>query len=151
MFKTPAESLPWYNSLLWTVVATPVGFLVLAMARLVRFQGRKPEPFGVLVLLNWGFLLLLKAMPHTPGHDGVRQFLPAFGMLALMAGLGARALIDRFGRWGKGLVIVAVGEGVVSLAVMMPVPLSYYSPIIGGLPGAERIGPGADVLLGFAG
>ncbi|HEU5116657.1 MAG TPA: hypothetical protein VFT74_08265 [Isosphaeraceae bacterium] len=94
----------------------------------------------MLVLVNWGFLLLLKAMPHTPGHDGVRQFLPAFGMLALMAGLGARTLIDRFGRWGKRLVIAAVGEGIVSLALMMPVPLSYFSPLIGGLPGAERIG-----------
>jgi 4-amino-4-deoxy-L-arabinose transferase-like glycosyltransferase len=140
VFKTPAESLPWYNSLLWTAAATPAGFLFLALARLIRFDRRKPEPFGVLVLLNWSFLLLLKAMPHTPGHDGVRQFLPAFGMLALLAGLGARSLIDRLGGWGKALSVLAVGEGVLSLAVMMPVPLSYFSPLVGGLPGAAWIG-----------
>jgi hypothetical protein len=34
----------------------------------------------------------------------------------------------------------AVAEGVVSLAVMMPVPLSYFSPIVGGLPGATALG-----------
>ncbi len=140
VFKTPAESLPWYNTLFWTAVATPVGFLVLALARLIPLRGRKPEPFGVLVLLNWAFLLLLRALPHTPGHDGVRQFLPAFGMLALMAGLGARALIDRFGRWGKVVVMSAFGEGLISLAVMMPVPLAYFSPLVGGLPGAVAIG-----------
>ena len=27
-------------------------------------------------------------------------------------------------------------EGVVSIVVMMPVPLSYFSPLVGGLPGA---------------
>src|SRR5262249_11358689 len=31
-------------------------------------------------------------------------------------------------------------EGAVSLGLMMPVPLSYYSPLVGGLPGASRMG-----------
>ncbi|HEV3166377.1 MAG TPA: hypothetical protein VGZ22_20300, partial [Isosphaeraceae bacterium] len=89
---------------------------------------------------HWAFLLILRALPHTPGHDGVRQFLPAFGCLALVAGLGAVAVLDRFGRWGKVAIAAALGEGIISVAVMMPVPLSYYSPLVGGLPGASALG-----------
>ena len=85
-------------------------------------------------------LLALRALPHTPGHDGVRLFLPAFGMLAIVAGLGAAAVVGRFGRFGQGLIVLAIAEGVASVALMMPVPLSYFSPIVGGLPGRRGWG-----------
>ena len=84
--------------------------------------------------------MILRAMPHIPGHDGVRLFLPAFGMLALLGGLGARTLLEWSSRWAKVAIAAALAEGVVSIAVMMPVPLSYFSPIVGGLPGATKLG-----------
>ena len=84
--------------------------------------------------------MILRAMPHTPGHDGVRLFLPAFGLFALVGGLGARRLLEWSGRWAKLAIAAALTEGVVSIAVMMPVPLSYFSPIVGGLPGATKLG-----------
>jgi hypothetical protein len=37
-------------------------------------------------------------------------------------------------------VAAALVEGGASIAVMMPVPLSYFSPLVGGLPGAARLG-----------
>jgi hypothetical protein len=79
-------------------------------------------------------------MPHTPGHDGVRLFLPAFGALAMLAGLGARSLCDRWAGAARLALAAAVAEGLLSVIVMMPVPLSYFSPIVGGLPGAARLG-----------
>jgi hypothetical protein len=118
-----------------------VVFLGLALAGLLKAAAsHRSERFGTLVALNWLSLLALRAMPHVPGHDGVRLFLPAFGMLAILAGLGAGEAVARLGRWGKLVVSAAVIEGVVSVAVMMPVPLSYYSPAVGGLPGASRLG-----------
>ena len=36
--------------------------------------------------------------------------------------------------------MVALLEGAASVGVMMPVPLSYFSPIVGGLPGAAALG-----------
>ena len=136
---TPNESLPVYNTLVWTIIASPVGFLVLAILGSVRaIQTR--EPLATLALGNWFFVLALRALPHTPGHDGVRLFVPAFGCLALVAGPGASWLVERIGRWGKAVVIAAILEGAVSVGVMMPVPLSYASPIVGGLPGAAKIG-----------
>jgi 4-amino-4-deoxy-L-arabinose transferase-like glycosyltransferase len=141
IYMTPNQSLPWYNTLVWTLLVTPVGFLVLALIGAGRAARRfRGESFWVLAVAHWGFLLALRALPHTPGHDGVRQFLPAFGILAVVAGLGAAALIERFGRWGKLITVAALVEGALSVALMMPVPLSYFSPIVGGLPGATRLG-----------
>ncbi len=138
---TPAESLPWYNTLVWTFFVTPVVFLGLAITGAGRAVRRmRAEPLAVLFVLHWVFLLVLRALPHTPGHDGERQFLAAFGCLALVVGVGAASVVERLGRWGRGLVVAALLEGAVSIAVMMPVPLSYYSPLVGGLPGATRLG-----------
>ncbi len=139
VYETPIDSLPWYNTLVLTAFVTPVGFLLLAITGAGRVLRRfKTDLFGVLVLLNWGFLLVLRALPHAPGHDGVRQFLPAFGLLAVSAGLGAGWLASR--NWGRAFVGISIVEAVVSVAVMMPVPLSYYSPLAGGLPGATALG-----------
>ena len=139
--STPDGSLPWYNTLVWTVFVTPVGFLALAFGGIWRgLRACKSDPTAVLVLGHWAFLMILRALPHTPGHDGVRQFLPAFGMLALLAGLGAGVVVSRFGKLGRALVAGSLIEGAASIALMMPVPLSYYSPLVGGLPGATRLG-----------
>jgi 4-amino-4-deoxy-L-arabinose transferase-like glycosyltransferase len=139
--STPDGSLPWYNTLVWTAFVTPVGFLGLAstgaFCALRRF---KTDPFATLAVGHWMFLLTLRSLPHTPGHDGVRQFLPAFGMLALVAGLGAATVVARFARFGRGLVAASLIEGAASIALLMPVPLSYYSPLVGGLSGAARLG-----------
>jgi hypothetical protein len=141
IISTPDGSLPWYNTLFWTAIVTPVGILALALVGLGRALRRgRSEPIGVLVVGQWAFLLALRALPHTPGHDGVRQFLPAFGMLALTAGLGASSIVEQLSRWGRALVIAALLEGLLSVALMMPVPLSYFSPIAGGLPGAAKLG-----------
>ena len=142
VIETPTGSLPWYNTLLWTVVVTPVGFLAFALlgaSRTLR-RLRGGRPFEVLAVGHWAFLLILRALPHTPGHDGVRQFLPAFGCLAMAAGPGAAWTVERWGVWGKALIAASLAEGAVSVALMMPVPLSYASPIVGGPPGAARLG-----------
>jgi hypothetical protein len=138
---TPRDSLPWYNTLVWTAFITPAGSLLLALTGVVRaLRHARSQPIGVLAVAHWVFLLTLRALPHTPGHDGERQFLAAFGTLALVAGLGAASAVEAFGRWGKVLVVAALAEGMVSTALMIPVLLSYYSPLVGGLPGAARLG-----------
>jgi len=141
IYETPNGSLPWYNTVLWTLMVTPVGFLVLASVGVIRAVARaRCDSMGMLFFAHWAFLMALRGLPHTPGHDGVRQFLPAFGMLALLAGLGAESTCQRLGAWGKSLILFAVLEGALSVGLMMPVPLSYFSPLVGGLPGATRIG-----------
>jgi 4-amino-4-deoxy-L-arabinose transferase-like glycosyltransferase len=141
VYQTPNESLPWYNTLAWTIMVTPLGFLLLALVGIVRaVRHWRDEPLGLLILGNWALLMVLRAMPHTPGHDGVRLFLPAFGVLAMFVGLGVRSLWARWPVWARLALAAAVSEGLLSVIVMMPVPLSYFSPVVGGLPGAARLG-----------
>ena len=141
VYMTPNQSLPWYNTLVWTVMVTPLGFLILGLLGFGSALRRwRVEPIGLLIAGHWAFLMILRALPRTPGHDGVRQFLPAFGVLALLGGLGARSLLEHWGRWAKLIIVAALLEGAASVAVMMPVPLSYFSPIVGGLPGAAAMG-----------
>jgi hypothetical protein len=141
IYQTPDGSLPWYNTIVWTLMVTPVGFLLLALNGVHRAVTKpKSHALDGLFLASWVFPLLLRSLPHTPGHDGVRQFLPAFGFLAIMAGLGAGGGKERNRRWRCGILIIAVFEGILSVVVMMPVPLSYYSPLVAGLPGAARLG-----------
>jgi 4-amino-4-deoxy-L-arabinose transferase-like glycosyltransferase len=141
VYNTPNESLPWYNTLVWTLFVTPVGILLLAVMGLgATLRNWRNDRVGILVAGHWAFVMLLRAMPRVPGHDGVRLFLPAFGLLALLAGRGGRALIDVGGRWGKAAIVAVTVEAIVSVAVTMPVPLSYFSPLVGGLPGATSLG-----------
>jgi 4-amino-4-deoxy-L-arabinose transferase-like glycosyltransferase len=141
VYETPTSSLPWYNTIVWMVLVTPVGFLVLGMIGTLGAVVRaRTDPIGMLFFLHWSFLMMLRALPHTPGHDAVRQFLPAFGVLALLVGVGAELLRRRLRGWANAVLLIAIGEGVVSVAIMMPVPLSYFSPLAGGLPGAARLG-----------
>lgn len=140
-YNTPRQSLPWYNTLLWTLLVTPVGFLLLGGFGLwAAVRCWRSEPLGLLIAGHWAFLMILRALPGAPGHDGVRLFLPAFGLLALLGGLGVKAVVDRGWRWVKLAVALALIEGAISVAIMMPVPLSYFSPLVGGLPGATALG-----------
>jgi 4-amino-4-deoxy-L-arabinose transferase-like glycosyltransferase len=141
VYDTPNESLPWYNTLVWTLFVTPVGFLLLAGLGLWNAAKHwRDEPIDVLIAGHWVFLMILRSMPHTPGHGGVRLFLPAFGILALLGGFGASFALVAWKGWAKPAIAGAILEGVVSIIVMMPVPLSYFSPIVGGLPGATALG-----------
>ena len=141
VYETPTGSLPWYNTIVWTVFVVPVGFLILSLIGAFNTGFRRPrDPLALLFLVNWGFLLTLRAAPHTPGHDGVRLFLPAFGMLVGMAAYGAKLCAESRRRGRQALLGLSLAEGVVSIAIMMPVPLSYYSPIVGMLPGATALG-----------
>ena len=87
--------LPWYNTLVWTGVTVPVGILFLAAVGLIRVLQRcRREPLGTLLVANWMALIIARALPGTPPHDGVRLFLPSFAFLAALAGVGALALIN---------------------------------------------------------
>ena len=150
IYVTPKESLPWYNTLVWTVVVTPVGFLLLAVVGLfTAIRHWRTESIGVLLAGHWAFLMILRALPHVPGHDGVRLFLPAFGVLALLGGLGARRLarevepLGESGDHGR----TARGRGQyrrddAGAAVIL-------QPVSGRASRRDQAGHGAHILLGW--
>jgi hypothetical protein len=143
--------LPWYNTLFWTVVTVPVGILALMVTGAVSVlrHGRQ-RPAGTLLLASALALLVVRALPGTPPHDGVRLFLPSFAFLAALAGVGCASVVDwAAGRAKKGLparLLATVGLGLLfaanatSLYRYAPQWLSYYNLAIGGLRGATALG-----------
>lgn len=150
VYLTPSESLPWHNSLVLTAIATPVSVLLLAFAGSVSALFDRAgvraglRSWTTLFTLAWAFFVALRALPGAPGHDGVRQFLPAFGCLAVLAGLGAarlgNALARRVPRARALPASLLAAECAFALWTSHPVPLGYYSPLVGGPPGAARLG-----------
>lgn len=155
------HSLPWYNTAVWTAIVVPVGLLALALVGLASILRRGlADRAGILLMFNWLILLIVRALPHTPPHDGIRLFLPAFAFLAAIIGVGVGAVFKKTSttendpeskRAKVGLpsrarrslqiavVLIYLGSAT-SLFWYAPQWLSYYNLAIGGLPGATRAG-----------
>lgn len=143
-------SLPWYNTLVWTIAAAPAGTMLLGFlgAGLAAARGRR-DGLALGILLNWLLIMVLRSLPQAPGHDGVRQLLVAFGFLAILAAYAVEWVHCRVAAlWGGAMGAAAaailggaaVAESSFAAVRYRPLELSYYSPLVGGLAGAERWG-----------
>jgi len=138
--------LPWYNTLVWTAISVPIGTLLLAAVGLVSaLRNCRMNGFGVLIVLNWLVLLIVRALPGVPPHDGVRLFLPSFAFLAALAGVGCAAILAwAFYRWQQALAITLIGllfaGSACSMVLYAPNWLSFYNLSVAGLPGATALG-----------
>ena len=161
------HSLPWYNTVLWVVFVTPVPTLVLGAVGLGHCIGihaadgggeptpsstwisrvikRLPEPRSGALLLHWATLMVIRALPGAPPHDGIRLFLPAFGFWCVLAGIGAQRLWEADFRrqghaWHRKVIPAALAASAINLARSYPQTLSHYSFLVGGVRGAASIG-----------
>lgn len=141
-----AHALPWHNTLVLTFCCTPPVWLILAAIGIVGFLiGRGRDSVMGWAHCNWAAMIIVRALPIAPGHDGIRQFLPAFPFLALMAAFGTMSLqraVSMRSREVVGVVVAAFGIGSASVSMWNAwgAPLSYYSELIGGLQGAQKLG-----------
>lgn len=133
--------LPWYNTLFWVAVTVPVPLLILLVVELIAII-RHPSVarFEILVAMNAAILLMVRALPGVPVHDGIRLFLPAFGFIAILIGFGAARLWQRFGKLGPICVMTFYLAAGSSLVWFAPHWLSYYNLLIGGPSGAAAVG-----------
>jgi hypothetical protein len=161
----PYTSLPFYFTPTMVVLVTPP--LTLGLALLGLAWPRRIDSLwqALTVVLAFWFVFLL--FPNTPKYDNDRQILMLFPLLAMFAGMGAQDLLDRLSKRvqpkARPLLVALLGPvsaGVMFLELVgaLPVPLSYYSEVVGGLPGAVRLGfeptyamevLSRDVLRGF--
>ena len=159
-----AGEAPWHYAILMTAVTVPVVLLLLAAAGASRITGRGRVREGTaLLLLGLAASLAPFFLPAARKYDGVRLFLPAFPVIACLAGCGLDRLTRAAGRavmlilsrrrpgdWEhrhSKAVQLALSAGILVLAAsamvtfrMHPYQLSYYNSIVGGLRGAERLG-----------
>jgi 4-amino-4-deoxy-L-arabinose transferase-like glycosyltransferase len=137
---------PWHYPLVLTVATLPLAALVgiiVGTPSLAREQPRLARWVGLHLLFTLG----LACLPGVPRYDGTRLFLPAFPFLAIVAGIGLERLLRhvasfrRLGWAGAWAVLVLItGSAVFGLGSASPCLLSAFSPLIGGLRGAERAG-----------
>jgi len=143
--------LPWYNTLVWTGITVPVGILLLmAVGVAVVLRRWRDDRAGTLLLANALVLLIVRALPGVPPHDGVRLFLPSFAFLAALAGVGAASVLAFAPRRPDGdvarrraavvAVLVLYAGSATSAIWYAPQWLSYYNLAVGGLPGATALG-----------
>jgi len=134
------ERAPWHYPLVMMLVTVPLGLLVFTGIG-VRGAARAAERgIGALILASALLHLLIFVLPMVPKYDGVRLFMPAFPFLACLAGVGG-ACVWRW-RGSTGPVIVGLVLAVSGLALFwtQPYELSYYNALVGGAPGAHKLG-----------
>ncbi len=139
--------VPRHYALVMFAATMPLGFLVLGCLGL--WPRRRPSlapPGTFLIAGSVAFLLAVFSWPQTPVYDGVRLFLMAFPLWAVFVGMGAKWLIEHplWSDWNLKLRLAVTGTFVaaqgIGLILYHPCYLSYYGLIVGGLPGAFRLG-----------
>jgi hypothetical protein len=140
--------IPWHNGWVLLAVTTPPWTLALVLASVPQWLRTRDASAG-LWLMGAALLPLLRMLPGTPAHDGVRLMLPSIFCLAPLAGLGFVHLVDWFRLSAAAtqrpvsrcaLVILLLAAGPAAVASMHPCEMSYYSELVGGLSGATRLG-----------
>lgn len=136
-------SLPWHNTAVLTVAMTPACVLIAAAAGAIAIcRHRRDQAWALIWPLSWATLMLVRALPNAPGHDGVRLFLPSIASLAVLAGWAVGPGWGWLRRIYAGCLLctLALVECLIGIVQTYPYTDSYFSTAVGGLPGAERRG-----------
>jgi hypothetical protein len=136
------REVPWHYPWVYFLTTVPLGLHLLGTVGVATFwKYRLEDRFPWLILGSIGFLLALFST-RVPVYDGERLFLMVFPLWAIVIGRGFSRIREVFGtsrtrRVALGLTLASQGFGVIALH---PFQLSYYNLLVGGLPGAERLG-----------
>jgi hypothetical protein len=140
-----------------TLAVVPTVIVVMSLLGCFEVGRRRPaDPTGWLLILNALTPLLFAATGLQAAYSGERHFIPAYPYLACLAGVGfgtTFALLRTRLQVAKrrlptvplaavvglflGLLFV---PAMISAGQVFPYELSYYSEVVGGLPGATRLG-----------
>ena len=136
------RDVPWHYPWFYFMATVPIGLLALGVIGMARgWLGRRDDPFPL--LLGGTIVIFLGIFSsRVPVYDGERLFLHVFPAAAMIMGLGFGWLWDQRlsnarGRSALAVLLLVQTHGLVGLH---PFGLSYYNGLVGGLPGAERLG-----------
>ncbi len=138
--------VPFHYSFIMFAVTVPVGLLAMGILSLFsKKHSLKSDPKKQLLLLCAFFPFLIFAKSGTAVYDGVRLFLVAYPLWAILVGQGAAMLFSAMEtKFSKAIATVVMLMVFSSQAVgnisMSPCYLSYYNLFTGGLAGAEKLG-----------
>jgi hypothetical protein len=156
-FEPPLPMSVPFVMTLFTVSLTVLGLSLLGLydqragLRLPWQLERGDAPSRRTAVLWLGCLIapmLAVALPSTPIFGGTKHWMAAYPFLALFAGRGLLAVIERAeaGAWAPprwlswAFGALCLLPGAVETAHSHPFALSHYMPVAGGVPGAADLG-----------
>jgi len=154
------QTLPhvtWHYPFVLTAVVIPLAVVAMSLIGTAHVLRRRDDSgVGRLFVLNALAPLVFAATGLQAAYSGERHFIPAYPYLACLAGVGFGATwkmlrsrahtlyqladsrrLQMASALGLGLLLLPAA---ISIWQMHPYQLSYYSELIGGLPGATRLG-----------
>lgn len=139
-------AVPWHYPWVMLLVTLPLGLLALGLLGGWVNRTFWRDPSRSIVVLALGFMLVLFSWPQTPVYDGTRLFLLVYPCWAILAGDGLAWAAERLPERVRGTPwATALGGGLLAvqglgIVLTHPCQLSYYNLLVGGLPGAEKLG-----------
>jgi len=141
------KQTPWHYPFVMTLLTIPIGLLALFLYRMLLGGADKVwmNPRSQLLLGSIAFPLCLFAVPGVAVYDGVRLFVMVFPLLAIFVGEAVQLLWQRYAqKWNQillaALLTLLMLTQSAGLLLYAPCWFSYYNLLIGGLPGARRVG-----------
>lgn len=141
------HEVPRHYAVVMFAATLPLGLLILGCLGLWARRRASASPPGFYLFAGTlVFLVAVFSWPRVPVYDGVRLFLMVFPLWALAVGVGAKWLVEHRAWAARSLRLrlVAVGALVagqgIGLGLYHPCYLSHYGLLVGGLPGAARLG-----------
>ncbi len=136
------SDVPWHYPWVYFAVTVPIGLHVFGLIGLARaWKERRTDPFPGLLLGSIGLVLVLFST-RVPVYDGERLFLTVFPLWAIFIGRGfgeVWAWARGHNAW-RGAALALLAAQTIGIITLHPFELSYYNALVGGLPGAERLG-----------
>jgi len=148
---------PWHYPFVMTAITTPPVVILLwalGLSRSIVERGR--DRVVVLFLMSAAVQMLVVALPSVPKYNGVRLFVSAFPYLCAVGGIGLAWAMDSIGRRagaspGRAMLrpdgpvfrlipFLLLVPSILGIAEVYPFEMSYYSPLVGGTPGAVKLG-----------
>jgi 4-amino-4-deoxy-L-arabinose transferase-like glycosyltransferase len=133
------RDVPWHFPWFYFAATVPVGLHLFGIVGLWRAIRERDGRTLFLVAAIVSILAVFST--NVPVYDGERLYLLVFPLWAIPIGRGFAWLWDRSaGRVRRGGLVALLAAQAIGLILIHPFGLSYYSLLVGGLPGAERLG-----------
>lgn len=125
----------------WIAYTTPLIILILFLigfaAAIYRVIKNKDD-FSLLVLLWLSVPVLREVAPGASFYGGVRQIMEYIPAMAILAGLGAQAIYNKYNKKiALILLLLSFVPIILKLISIHPNENVYFNPLIGGLSGAK--------------
>lgn len=128
----------------WIAITTPLPILFLSLIGVIFSVTRVKKNSLYLLLLLWFLIPILRvSIPGTTLHGGIRHIMEFIPAMAILSGIGAKAIYAEFKKeFFRRLILILL---FLSFALVIwevfrlhPNENVYFNRLVGGLPGAKE-------------